>query len=167
MSTPTGTPRDTVTGGSAPQSPASSGDGVTGLDDLGRHPLPPLRRSQKVGLWILVVITVLSMVPFTTPGDTDDAGNQVGPPVAILVVDGLLAIGILVAIVVAFRTRSRLAIRIACGLAILDAVTALPAFFADQPAGIVVAAAVYVIATAVAVVLALRVPRSAELLPAS
>ncbi len=160
MSTPTGTPDDTVpvaTPSSRPSGIAGVDDGNV-LDDLGRP--HPLRTSQKVGLWILLVIAVLSVVPFlqNPTDDTAGDGSQAGPPPAIIALDVVLVLGTIVAIVVALRTRSRVALRVACGLAIVNALTALPAFFSEQPAAIVIGAAVFVVATGVAVVLALRAP---------
>lgn len=177
MSTPTGA----VPGATGPRPDARptgrlSRPGVVRLDDdqeldpnrpprptftINQPPRPTFTNSQKWGLWLLVVITLMSVVPFgPTPDTSADGSEQVGPPAAVIVLDLVLALAILVAIALAFRRRSRLAVRIACGLAVFDAVTALPAFFADQPAWVVIMAAFYVIATAVAVVLALRAPRA-------
>jgi hypothetical protein len=154
----------TPTGADAPSEAATA---------PGRAPAgPALTRRQKVGLWILIALGVLSALPFlqdpTSSGTTDDGTGEAGPPAAIIVLDGILVIGMIVAIVIVFRTRSRVALRAACGLAIVNAITALPAFFADQPAVIVVEAAVFVLATAAAVVLALRTPHATpELLPSA
>jgi len=162
MSTPTGTPDDLVPrpAPNTSRAPAASTDVGDLLDDLGRP--HPLRLSQRVGLWILVAIAVLSVLPFlqNPTDDTAGDGSPAGPPPAIVALDAVLVVGTVVAIVVAFRTGSRVALRVACGLAIVNALTALPAFFSDQPAVVVIEAAVFVVATGVAVVLALRAPRA-------
>lgn len=114
----------------------------------------PFAAGQKIGLWLLLVLNVLSALPFV--GDDSSSSTQVGPPTAIVVLDGVLIVGTVVAVLVALVRRSRLAARIACGLTIVNALTAVPAFFADQPAGIVVMAAVFIILAAVGIVLTLR-----------
>ena len=72
---------------------------------------------------------------------------------------GILGAVTLVFVVIAWLRRSRGAIRIVAGTRILSAVTALPAFFAGPPAPFVIAAAVLVTVTAIAVALMLSPAR--------
>ena len=59
----------------------------------------------------------------------------------------------LVAVVIAWRTGNRGALRVAAGAIIITALTAVPAFFVDVPAWLKAAAAVGVLLTIAAVVL--------------
>ena len=81
--------------------------------------------------------------------------SQVGPPLGVIVLAGILGVITLVFVVIAWLRRSRGAIRIVAGTRILSAVTALPAFFAGPPAPFVIAAAVGVTVTVIAVALML------------
>jgi hypothetical protein len=66
-----------------------------------------------------------------------------------------VALGVvgLVAVVIAWRTGSRGALRVAAGSLIITALTAVPAFFVDIPAWLKAAAALSVLVTIAAVVL--------------
>ena len=71
----------------------------------------------------------------------------------ILVIDALLGVVGLVAIVVAWRTGNRAAIRVAAGSVIVAMLTGLPAFFVDVPVAIKALTGVGVLVTIAAVVL--------------
>jgi len=77
----------------------------------------------------------------------------------ILVIDALLGVVGLVAIVVAWRTGNRAAIRVAAGSVIVAMLTGLPAFFVDVPVAIKALTGVGVLVTIAAVVLMLSPSR--------
>ena len=91
--------------------------------------------------FLLGLTDVLSMFQ-PTP---DDA--EAGPPYAILLLDGVLGLITMVAVVVAWRTGRRGAVRIAAGARIVSMITALPAFFVDVPAGLQALVGVFVVVT--------------------
>jgi hypothetical protein len=103
---------------------------------------------QKVGLVLaaLINLTAIPSVLFPTP-DGDE-----GPPMAVLVVTTILGLIGLVAVVLAWRG-NKLALRVAAASLIVQALLAIPAFFADIPAGIKLAAGASVLVTIIAVVL--------------
>jgi len=103
---------------------------------------------QKVGLVLagLLSATAIPSVLVPTPE------GEVGPPMAILVLGTVLGVIGLVAVIAAWRG-SGLALRVAAGALIVAALTSLPAFFVDVPAGIKLATGVSVLVTIAAVVL--------------
>jgi len=117
---------------------------------------PPLLTRNKVGLALLGLLGVGDLFSLVGPGMDPD---QVGPPDAILLIDTVLGVITVVAVVVAFVTHRRGAVRIAAGSRILSALTAVPAFFAGVPAWLVVLVSVIVLLTITGVVLALAQPR--------
>lgn len=78
-----------------------------------------------------------------------------GPPLVVLAVGLVLGVVTLIALVPAWRTGSRTALRAVAGSRIVSAILALPAFFVDIPAGLMAAAAAAVALTVVSVVLLL------------
>ena len=111
----------------------------------------PLTTRNKVGL-VLAVLLALGDVASTfisTPEGED------GPPFAVLAIGLVVGLITLVAIVPAWRTGSRTALRVVAGTRIVSAILSLPAFFVDVPAGIKVGAAVAFALTVVCVVLVL------------
>jgi hypothetical protein len=121
---------------------------------------PHLSQRVRTGL-VLCILLGLSTVPsvFVPAGNS---GSD-GPPVGVLVFDvalGLVAIG---GAVLFWRTGRRLANRIAAGALIVNAITALPAFFVDVDAWVKALVAVVVLLTVAAVVLQLSRPRSDSL----
>jgi hypothetical protein len=119
-------------------------------------PPAPLTTRVKVGL-VLAGLLALSDVLGSLLVPVDRA--QVAPPLGVIVLAGILGAVTLVFVVIAWLRRSRGAIRIVAGTRILSAVTALPAFFAGPPAPFVIAAAVLVTVTAIAVALMLSPAR--------
>jgi hypothetical protein len=127
---------------------------MTTTATTGTRPAPLLTRN-KVGLGLLGLLGLVDCLSVLQP--TPD--GEVGPPFGILVLDSLLGLVTIVFVVVALRTRSRGAIRIVAGARIVSVLTAVPAFFAGVPAGIVIAVALVVVVTFVGVVLALTPAR--------
>ncbi len=104
---------------------------------------------QKVGLVLTGLLSAGNLPSVLVP--TSD--GQEGPPMAILAADTLLGIVGLIAVVIAWRSGSQAAFRVAAGALIVAALTAVPAFFADVPAGIKLLSAVFTLVTILAVVL--------------
>ena len=110
---------------------------------------------QKAGL-ILAGLYSLVNIPsafFPTPDGSE------GPPLEILVIGSLLGVVGLVAVVVAWRTGNRAALRVAAGAIIVVTLTGLPAFFVDVAAGIKLLVGLSVLLTIATVVLMFSPPR--------
>jgi len=105
---------------------------------------------QKVGLVMAGVLAATNIPSVFTPSGTD---SEPGPPIEILWVDTILGIIGVVAVVIAWRSGSRAALRVAAGSLILVAVTALPAFFVDVPSWVKLLVAVSLVYTVVTIVL--------------
>lgn len=103
---------------------------------------------QKVGL-VLAALLNLTSIPSVLfpPSDGED-----GPPMVVLVVSTILGVIGLVAVIAGWR-RNKLALRVAAASLIVQALLAIPAFFADIDAGIKLAAGASVVVTIVAIVL--------------
>jgi hypothetical protein len=87
--------------------------------------------------------------------------GEVGAPYAILLIDALLGVITIVAVIIGWRTGRRGAVRIAAGARIVSMVTALPAFFAGVPTGVLLIVSLSVVVTIACVALMLfpsRVP---------
>ncbi len=113
-----------------------------------------LTSKNKIGLVLTALLGLVSIVslPFLPESEPGEAG----PPTAILVLGALLGVIMIAGAYVGWRTGSRGAIRLACGVNIFSGITAIPAFFVeDVAAGWVLAAAVGIAATVVSVVLTL------------
>jgi hypothetical protein len=110
---------------------------------------PTITTRNKVGLAIAGLIS-LANVPSVFESQPD---GEVGPPMTVLVLDTLVGVIGLVAVVVAWRTASRTALRVTAACLVIAAVTALPALFVDVPAFIKIAVAVFTVITMVALVL--------------
>ncbi len=102
----------------------------------------------KVGLGLAAFYAVANIPSAALPVPDGD-----GPPTAILVIDSLLGVVALVATVVAWRTGSRPAARLAAASLVVVTLTSLPAFFVDASAGIQVLVATAVLLTIALVVL--------------
>ena len=72
---------------------------------------------------------------------------------AILVLGSVLGVIGLVAVVIAWRSGNRAAIRVAAGALIINLLASLPAFFVDVPAGIKLLVGIGVLVTVLAVAL--------------
>ncbi|WP_229075128.1 hypothetical protein [Actinoplanes sp. DH11] len=112
-----------------------------------------LTKLNKAGL---VIALLLGLIDVTGPFTLVPENSQDGPPFAILLIDCLLGLITVAAVVVAWRTGRRGAVRIAAGARIISVITALPAFFVDVPAALqmVVAVAVALTIASVAMMLA-------------
>jgi hypothetical protein len=106
-------------------------------------------KRQRAGLLLAGVYSAFNIlsVLFPTPEGQD------GPPMGILIIDSVLGLVGLVAVIITWRTGNRAALRVAAGAIIIMALTALPAFFVDVPAGIKLLAGVSTLIVIVAVVL--------------
>ena len=111
-------------------------------------------KRMKVGL-VLAILLGLANIPFLFSPTPD---GQDGPPYAVLVLSAVLGVVSVVAAVIAWRSGSRTAIRVAAATVIINAVTTIPALFADIDAGIKVASAVAILASVASVVLILGRP---------
>lgn len=105
---------------------------------------------QRAGL-VLAGLLSLGNVLSGFGGPTPE--GEVGPPPVVIWAGIALGVVGLVAVVIAWRSGSRGALRVAAGALIIPALTAVPAFFVDVPAWLKVAAALSVLATIAAVVL--------------
>ena len=115
----------------------------------------PITTGTRAGLVLAALLGVADVVSafFPTPD------GEVGPPLPIVLLGGLLGLATLAAAAVAWRTARRGALRIVAGTRVLSAITALPAFFVDVPAWVKVVVAVGVVLTVVCVVLVLAPAR--------
>jgi hypothetical protein len=118
-------------------------------------PWAPLSKINKTGL---VLAFLLGLVDLAGPFQPTPDG-QVGPPYAILLLGGLLGLITVVAVVVAWRTAKRGAIRLVAGARIISMITALPAFFVDVPAWVKVLVGIVVILTIATVAMMLTPAR--------
>jgi hypothetical protein len=121
---------------------------------------PHLSRRVRTGLVLCITLGIL-----TIPGSFIPAagtGNG-GPPVTVLVLDVLLGLIEVGGATLFWRTGNRRANRIAAGALILNAITALPAFFVDVDAWVKVLVAIVTLLTVAAVVLQLSRPQTSPL----
>ncbi|MFY9916533.1 MAG: hypothetical protein WAK18_17805 [Nocardioidaceae bacterium] len=104
---------------------------------------------QKIGLGLAGLMSAGSIpsVFFPTPD------GKTGPPMAILVLSTVLGVVGLVAVVIAWRSGSRAAVRVVAGALIIGLLSSLPAFFVDVPAVVKLMTGVSVLVTVLAVVL--------------
>ncbi|MEJ7744515.1 MAG: hypothetical protein WKF73_19460 [Nocardioidaceae bacterium] len=102
---------------------------------------------QKIGLGLAGLLSALNItsVFFPTPE------GETGPPFAILAVGTLLGVIGLVAVIIAWRSGNRAAIRVAAGTLIINLLTSLPAFFVDVSAAVKLLVGVSVLLTVLAV----------------
>jgi hypothetical protein len=119
--------------------------------DSGPAVRAPFSGPNKVGLvlaGLLGLLDVASLLNPTPPG-------EVGPPLGILVLDTVLGVVTVVAVVLAWRSRSRGLVRLAAGARILSLLSALPAFFAGVPAPLLILVAGFTVISVATVVLML------------
>jgi hypothetical protein len=104
---------------------------------------------QKAGLVIAGLLSLVNVtsVFFPTPD------GQEGPPFVVLVLGTILGVVGLVGVVIAWRTGNQAAFRVTAGALVINAITALPAFFVDVPAGLKLAVAISIVATVLGIVL--------------
>ncbi|MBU2662626.1 hypothetical protein KOI35_03825 [Actinoplanes bogorensis] len=111
-----------------------------------------LSRVNKAGLVIAFLLGLSDIASAFSP--TPD-GAESGPPYAILLIDAVLGVITLVAVVWAWRTGRRGAVRIAAGARIISMLTALPAFFVGVPAALQFAVGLFVVVTIASVAMML------------
>ncbi|HYN30832.1 MAG TPA: hypothetical protein VES95_13335 [Dermatophilaceae bacterium] len=107
-------------------------------------------RRHRVGLVLAGLISLSSAFSLLGPGPPEGGP---GPPLVVLWADTVLGVVGIVAVVLAWRSGSRTALRVAAGALIVAALTAVPAFFVDVPAPLKIAVALSVLLTLAAVVL--------------
>ena len=114
-----------------------------------REPVPVLNTRNKIGLGLAGLIS-LTNVPSVFESAPD---GEVGPPMEVLVLDTVLGVIGLVAVVIAWRTGSRTALRVTAACLVVVLVSALPALFVDVPDFIKIIVAVFTVLTLAALVL--------------
>lgn len=87
---------------------------------------------QKVGLTLAGLISASQIFSVLNP----TPAGQTGPPLTVLVLDSALGIIGVVAVVIAWRSGNRAALRVAAGAVIIAMLTSVPAFFVDVPVAI-------------------------------
>jgi hypothetical protein len=117
-----------------------------------------LSLSNKVGLGLAAVLGLADIASLGALGQ-DISPGQEGPPAGVTIFSAVLGLVTIVAVVIAWRTGSRPAVRVIAGARILSMILGLPAFFVSGiPAGLVVLTAVAAVLTIVAVALIVRKP---------
>lgn len=114
----------------------------------------PVTTRMKAG-FVLAILLGLANIPFLFSPTPD---GQDGPPYAVLVLSAVLGVISIGAAVIAWRSGSRNAIRVAAATVIINAVTTIPALLADIDAGIKVVASITILASVASVVLILDRP---------
>lgn len=120
------------------------------------EPTPTTTPTVRAGLALSALIG-LANLPFLAPGI--DWGAE-APPYGLLLLAAAVGMVSVVCAVVAWSSGNRRALRINAAALIFNALMVLPGLFGDTPALIVVASAMFVVTTVVAVVLTMR--RSGE-----
>lgn len=110
---------------------------------------PILTTRNKIGLAIAGLISLANAPSVLEPAPD----GEVGPPMVVLVADTVCGVIGLVAVIIAWRTGSRTAIRVTAAVLVVALVTALPALFVDVPAFIKILVAVFTVVTFAALVL--------------
>jgi hypothetical protein len=115
----------------------------------------PVTSRTRAGLVLAALLGLADVVSafFPTPE------GEVGPPLPIVVLGGVLGVATLAAVAAAWRTGQRGMLRIIAATRVLSAISALPAFFVDIPAALKLVVAVGVVLTVVCVVLVLTPAR--------
>ena len=116
------------------------------------EPTPTATPTVRAGLALSALIG-LANLPFLAPGI--DWGAE-APPYALLLMAAVVGMVSVVCAVVAWSSGNRRALRINAAALIFNALMVLPGLFGDTPAFIVVASAMFVVTTVVAVVLTMR-----------
>lgn len=104
---------------------------------------------QKAGL---VIAGLLSLVSVSSAFFPTPEGEE-GPPYAVLVLGTILGVVGLIGVVIGWRTGNQAAFRVTAGALVINAISSLPAFFVDVPAGLKLAVAISIIVTVLGIVL--------------
>ncbi|MEO5653391.1 MAG: hypothetical protein ABIN79_10125 [Marmoricola sp.] len=110
---------------------------------------PVLTTRNKVGLALAGLISLTNVPSVLEPAP----GGEVGPPFVVMLADTVVGLIGLVAVIIAWRSGSRTAIRVAAACLVVALVTALPALFVEVPAFIKVLVAVFTLITLATLVL--------------
>jgi hypothetical protein len=110
---------------------------------------PVLNTRNKIGLGIAGLISLVNVPSVLEPAPDGD----VGPPFVVLLADTVCGVIGLVAVVIAWRTGNRAAMRLAAATLVVALVTSLPAHFVDVPAAIKVLVAVFTVVVLASLVL--------------
>jgi len=108
-----------------------------------------LSTRNKVGLAIAGLIFLANAPAVLTPAPD----GEVGPPMVVLLADTVCGVIGLGAVIIAWRSGNRTALRIAAACLVVALVTAPPALFVEVPAAMQILVAVYTIVTLAALVL--------------
>ncbi|MGA8209129.1 MAG: hypothetical protein WB798_03130 [Nocardioidaceae bacterium] len=117
-----------------------------------------LTRLNKSGLVLALLLGLADIGAVFNP--TPD--GEVGPPMAILVLDSVLGLVTVAGVGYALARRSRGAVRIVAAARVVSAVTALPAFFVGVPAWLEAMVGVFVLLTVASVVMMLAPARRTD-----
>lgn len=108
-----------------------------------------LHARNKVGLAVAGLVCLVN-VPSVLESAPD---GEVGPPMVVLLADTLCGVIGLVAVVIAWRSGSRAAMRVVAACLVVALVTALPALFVDVPAVVKILVAVFTLISLASLVL--------------
>ena len=112
--------------------------------------------ANKLGLVLLAARAAMNMVPIPVP---DDA--PAGPPLGVLIANGVLGFIALILIVHAWRTGSRRSMWLVVAISVINLLLALPAFFVEGvPENIQVLVAVYTAVSVLGLALTLKPSRT-------
>lgn len=114
-----------------------------------------LSTANRIGIGLAVVLSLMDFASLLVPTPP----GEVGPPYVVLLLSAALGVVTLVAVVVAWRSGSRGALRIAAGARVVSAITALPAFFVDVESWVKLVVALTVVLTIACVLLMLAPAR--------
>jgi hypothetical protein len=121
-----------------------------------------LSGKNKIGLVLAVILGLGDVASLGTLGQQLEPGQD-GPPAGVTIFSALLGVVTLVAVVIAWRSGSRVAVRVLAGARILSMILGLPAFFVSGvPSGFVVISAIGVVLTLVCLALVLSRPASVD-----
>ena len=113
----------------------------------------------RAGLVITFLLGVSNIPSVGMPSGGNGSDGSDGPPFGVLVLGSICGLVMVVGCWLGWRAGNRAAVRIAAGASILAALSAVPAFFVNVPAGIKILVAVSVVVTFVGVVLMLSPER--------
>lgn len=116
-------------------------------------PHPSLSRRNRIGLVMTFLIGLMNVPSILGPSG-DQEGSD-GPPFAVNALDSVCGIVMVVGCYLGWRAGRRGAIRVAAGASILQALSAVPAFFVDVPAWLQALAGVAFVVSVIGVVLML------------
>lgn len=111
---------------------------------------------QRIGLALAMLLSLANIVSVLEPTPE----GETGPPMLVLIISAVLGGIGLVGSVIAWRSGNRRVLRVVCGVLVLAALGAVPAFFVDVPAGLKAVVGVATLATVLSCVLMLSPGRA-------